>query len=290
VLPALTEADPAGAHFVLQPPDAGVGAGIANVFEREVGNSPGFVMLGRRTVRTFYADPLVDGAPYPSFARAVVDSYRVSQGLRIGAADARPRPLPYFGLLSGRRVPVYSGATFVADVAAGRISPEWVRGKLVLIGAAYRTSDGADTFGTPFGPARRLHVHANTINALLRNDGLRFVPTMWPWFIALLTFAAAVTAGWRAPARPWLGVLLVLGLLLLAACALLLLDFVLPLGWPFRAWLVGSTVGLFVIPPPLPSLRRVPLLNRLSRRAAPRRSTAAETAPPAGVSASSETI
>src|SRR5207245_2226263 len=77
----------------------------------------------------------------------------------------------------------------VADVLAGRISVEQIRGRIVLIGST--AAAAADVWATPFDPLLPgVEIHANAIDNLLRGNFL-----VRNWYTRLLSFAQLVLLG-----------------------------------------------------------------------------------------------
>lgn len=167
-----------------------------------------------------------------------------SQGLTadIPLGPAGELVVPYWRGASAYR------AVSAADVLAGRIPPELIRGRIVLVGA---TALGlADAVATPLaGVSAGLLVHAELLSGLL-DDRLPHAPKHATWLqggaavaaaLLLLLLAARRPAAWALPLAG-----LALGLMLLALQAALLLrtGLMLGLAWPaLAALLSGLTLG-----------------------------------------------
>ena len=119
------------------------------------------------------------------------------EGLRLGdhriTTDERGQLLLRFA--GGRG----SYATYsVADVLAGRVSVEQIRGRIVLIGST--AAGAADVWATPFDPLLPgVEIHANAIDNLLRGNFL-----VRNWYTRLLSFAQLALLGIAgALVLPW---------------------------------------------------------------------------------------
>ncbi|MCB1969902.1 MAG: CHASE2 domain-containing protein [Geminicoccaceae bacterium] len=109
-----------------------------------------------------------------------------------------------------------------ADVVQGRISPERLRGKLVLVGA---TASGlGSTFSTPLSsngvPMPGVVLHAHLLNAL--SHGIVWHELRWPLLIAVLVaFAVASSILVQHSRRPFYATLAVILLMLVISAAML---------------------------------------------------------------------
>jgi adenylate cyclase len=132
-----------------------------------------------------------DGRGYPTLSLALLDCCN-----RGGAAVAGPAPT---GALSGgnglRRVPFsrnWDAYTVVgaADVIAGRLPPQFVKDKLVLVGSS--ALGLLDRVATPLAPSTSgMQVHAAALTALL-DIRAGAAPAAWPGSAIAILFATLV--------------------------------------------------------------------------------------------------
>ncbi|TFW35100.1 adenylate/guanylate cyclase domain-containing protein [Massilia horti] len=130
-----------------------------------------------------------EGRTYPTLALALLQC--------CGPAPAPATP-------AVMRVPfrhtwdAFAGAS-AADVLAGRLPPELVTGKLVLVGSSALSV--GDRVPTPLGPATAgLLVHAELLSALLDHQA-GLAPASWPgaWIALAFSLLVAILVAWAFP-------------------------------------------------------------------------------------------
>ena len=128
----------------------------------------------------------------PSFAAALARS--------VGAAvPERPFPIRWRRTAEGPVAPVYPAE------AAALLPPEWLRGRLVLVGSMSPGTDEHRTLASAFGrPNFGIEIHAQVLAQLLDDDAQPAPAFLWAEALAAAGLAAAglaagaLLAGWAA--------------------------------------------------------------------------------------------
>ncbi|MCC8397548.1 CHASE2 domain-containing protein [Paraburkholderia sp. MMS20-SJTR3] len=243
----LSPPDATGAHTVVEPvaPLAQAAAGLGHInFEVD---TDGIV----RSVARFQGD---DGSRWPQLMLLVADAVEHGKLQLRGGVPSRRSDAPVdarddgtegrFLIPFGRNAEDYPKFSF-ADVLAGKVQAEQLRGRIVVIGV---TASGLyDRFATPvsgdLGPLPGVYIHANVLDTLL--TGREILPVRaWLVFAVSLVALAALLAGFLV-LSPRRSLLLTGALALLAAAgSALLLD----IG---RLWIspVPAILGVMIVYP-----------------------------------------
>lgn len=158
---------------------------------------------------------LPDGRTIPSFSLAIADKFRAFQGLEpVERPETDSRGfwyLPFTG-----EPGYYDEGISVADILSGEVPPEYLAGKIVLIGPY--TVAMQDAYKASINHAKDMYgveIHANAVEALLRGEFKKeagnlaqlivlFVTLMIGGMISWFCPLKIATAGWLCGTAGWL--------------------------------------------------------------------------------------
>lgn len=245
-LPVLLSPEQADGTRALDPP-------VAELAARAVGLGHINLEVDRdgivRSVALFESDGRV------RWPQLMVPVYRAIQGGQLhpvgGAPGARAHDLSRDATGEGRylipfsrNTPAYPTLSF-DDVLEGRVKPDALRGKIVVVGV---TASGLyDRFATPvsgeFGPLAGVYIHANVLDMLATGSAISPASRAGLFVASLLPLAALL--GGFLMLSPWRALLLTLSLAALSVIACMALLF------EMRIWLspAPAIFGLVAVYP-----------------------------------------
>lgn len=207
---------------------------------------------------------LYDGQIIPSFALAIIRKYCELQEGGMNWQESLAKidypsvadklyPINYFGqpealCESNPCVRIFS----IEDVLNADLPDEWLKNKIVLIGATFKSKDytgmSADTFDTPFGKMRGVAVHANIINNLLTQQYIKPLNMTWTLLFTILVVCISFLSLWQLRLKIAIAVALLFFFIYSLASFILFQTHLvlLPLAYPVKIGVLSFFLILYI--------------------------------------------